>query len=245
MSSDSSSGVEYVKDAIGEKFQDLPASTYSEAGEESSSAVKARLFNRQRSLHQILGGGKAADTFLWKDKFVSAGILAGATVVYLILEHSGYTLLTILSNLFLVTLVVLFVWSNAAVFLNRSPPPLPNLYVSEEVANSLALALRAEINKVLAIIKDIALGKDFKLFLKVMAILWGLSIVGGWFHFLTLVYLAVLVSHTIPAVYDTYEDQIELYAKKGYEQAQKQYKKVDETVLSKIWNAFPKLKKSD
>ncbi|MCO5614777.1 hypothetical protein L7F22_069061 [Adiantum nelumboides] len=245
MSSDSSSSAEDVKNAIDEKFQDLPASTYSEAGEESSAAVKNRLFNRQRSLHQILGGGKAADTFLWRDKFMSAGILAGATVLYLILEHSGYTLLTILSNLLLVALGVLFVWSNAAVFLNRSPPPLPNLYVSEDVANSLALAVGVEINKVLAIIKDIALGKDFKLFLKVMAILWGLSVVGGWFHFLTLIYLAVLVSHTIPAVYETYEDQIELYAKKGYEQAQHQYKKVDETVLTKIWNAFPKLKKSD
>ncbi|MCO5557762.1 hypothetical protein L7F22_011333 [Adiantum nelumboides] len=245
MSSDSSSSAEDLKNALDEKFQDLPASTYSEAGEESSAAVKNRLFNRQRSLHQILGGGKAADTFLWRDKFMSAGILAGATVLYLILEHSGYTLLTILSNLLLVALGVLFVWSNAAVFLNRSPPPLPNLYVSEDVANSLALALRGEINKVLAIVKDIALGKDFKLFLKVMAILWGLSVVGGWFHFLTLIYLAVLVSHTIPAVYETYEDQIELYAKKGYEQAQQQYKKVDETVLTKIWNAFPKLKKSD
>lgn len=245
MTSDSSSGAEDVKNVIADKFQDLPASTYSEAGEESVPPVKSRLFNRQRSLHQVLGGGKAADTFLWRDKFMSAGILAGATVVYLVLEHSGYTLLTIISNLLLVTLGVLFLWSNAAVFLNRSPPPLPNLYISEERATSLALALRMEVNKVLAIVRDIALGKDFKVFLKVMAILWGLSVVGGWFHLLTLVYLAVLVAHTIPVVYEKYEDQIEQYAKQGYEQAQKQYKKVDETVFSKVWGAFPKLRKSE
>lgn len=245
MSSESSSGLEYVKDAIADKFQDLPASTYTESMEESSQPIKSRLFNRQRSLHQIFGGGKAADTFLWRDKFMSAGILVGATIVYLVIEYSGYTLLSIISNLLLVTMGVLFVWSNAAVFLNRSPPPLPNLHLSEEAANSLALALRVEINKVLAIAKDIALGKDFILFLKVMGILWGLTIVGGWFHMMTLLYLGVLVSHTIPVVYETYEDQIELYAKQGYEQAQKHYKKVDETVFSKIFNAFPKLKKSD
>lgn len=245
MSSESSSGPEYVKDAIADKFHDLPASTYTGAVEEPSQPIKSRLFNRQRSLHQIFGGGKAADTFLWRDKFMSAGILGGATIVYLVIEYSGYTLLTIISNLLLVTLGVLFVWSNAAEFLKRSPPPLPNLHVSEEAANSLALALRVEINKALAIARDVALGKDFKLFLKVMGILWGLTIVSGWFHILTLVYLGVVVSHTIPVIYDTYEDQIELYAKQGYEQAQKHYKKVDETVFSKIYSTFPKLKKSD
>lgn len=245
MSSESTSGLEYVKDAIADKFQDFPASTYTDAEESSPQPIKSRLFNRQRSLHQIFGGGKAADAFLWHDKFMSAGILGGATIVYLVIEYSGCTLLTIISNLLLVTLGVLFAWSNAAHFLNRSPPPLPNLHVSEEAANSLALALRVEINKVLVIARDVALGKDFKLFLKVMGILWGLSIVSGWFHVLTLLYLGVLISHTIPVVYETYEDQIELYAKQGYEQAQKHYKKIDETVFSKIFNAFPKLKKSD
>eukprot|EP00250_Pteridium_aquilinum_P010085 c19143_g2_i1 orf=428-1165(-) len=245
MSSESSSGVEFVKDAIADKFQDLPESSFSDAVEEPSQPIKPRLFNRQRSLHQVFGGGKAADTFLWRDKFMSGGILAGATIIYFVLEFSGCTLLTIISNLLLVTMGVLFVWSNAAVFLNRPPPPLPDLHVSEEVANSLALALRVEINKVLVIARDIALGKDFKLFVKVMAILWGLSIVGGWFHLLTLLYLGVVVSHTIPVVYETYEDQIELYAKQGYEQAQKHYKKVDETVFSKVFNALPKLRKTD
>ncbi|KAH7427388.1 hypothetical protein KP509_10G041900 [Ceratopteris richardii] len=187
----------------------------------------------------------AADTILWRNKFLSAGLLVGATVVYLLLEHLGFTLLSILSNLLMVTLGVLFVWSFGADLLNRPPPPLPKLYISEDAANSLAFALREQVNKLLAVAKDIALGKDVKLFLKVIAILWGLSIVGGWFHFLTLVYLGFLVVHTIPIVYETYEDQIELYAKQGYEQAQKHYKKVDETVFSKIFNAFPKLKKSD
>ncbi|KAH7444002.1 hypothetical protein KP509_02G059800 [Ceratopteris richardii] len=239
------SGVDLVENAVAEKFNDLPASTPSEADDKPHHPVKTRLFNRERSLHEIFGGGKAADTVLWKNKFMAGGILVGATIVYLILEHSGYTLLSIISNLLLVTFGVLFVWSNAAAFLNRSPPPLPGFYISEEQAKSLALALSVEINKALAAAHEIALGKDLKQFLKVMGVLWGLSIVGGWFHFLTLVYLAIVVAHTIPAVYDTYEDQIEHYLKYGYAEAQKQYKKVDENVFSKVFNAFPKLKKSD
>lgn len=39
--------------------------------------------------------------------------------------------------------------------------------MSEETARSLAMALRVEINRVLAVVHDIALGKDFKHFLKV------------------------------------------------------------------------------
>ena len=45
---------------------------------------------------------------------------------------------------------------------------MPNLEISEKVANGLALALREEINKALAIAHDIALGKDLKKFLKVV-----------------------------------------------------------------------------
>ena len=45
---------------------------------------------------------------------------------------------------------------------------MPNLEISEKVANSLALALREEINKALVIAHDIALGKDLKQFIKVV-----------------------------------------------------------------------------
>ncbi|KAH7437516.1 hypothetical protein KP509_05G075900 [Ceratopteris richardii] len=239
------SGVEYLGDAVAEKLRDFPGSSPSESVDKPSHPVKKRLFDRERSLHEIFGGGKAADSLLWRNKYLAGGVLVGATVLYFVLEHSGYTLLSIISKLLLVALAVLFIWSNAAEFLNRSPPPLPDLYISDKVASSLALALREPINNALAAARDLALGKDFKLFLKVMGVLWGLSIVGGWFHFLTLVYLVIVVAHTIPAVYDTYEDQIELYLKQGYTVAQNHYKKADETVFSKIHSMFPKLKKSD
>lgn len=221
-----------VQEAVAEKFHDSP-----------EEHPPTRLFNRHRSVHQILGGGKHADILLWRDKFMSAGILGGFTVAYLLFEHSGYTLLKIIANLLLVCFAVLFVWSNAAVFLNRSPPPLPNFQISEEAATSLALALRVEINKVMATGHDIALGRDFKTFLKVVAVLWGLSVVGGWFHFLTLVYLCFVLAHTIPVIYEKYEDQIESYAKIAFEEAHKQYKKADATLLSKFPWFASKVKK--
>lgn len=242
----SDSSVDYVADAVAKELEDLPASSHSEATERPPHAPRMDgFFNRQRSLHNLLGGGKAADSFLWRDKFMSAGILAGASIVYFVLEHSGYTLLSIMATLLMITFGVLFLWSNAAALLNRSPPPLPDFYLSEDEAKRLALTLREEVNKVLAVAHDLALGKDFKVLLKVGAVLWGLSVVGGWFHFLTLVYLAVLVSHTIPAVYEKYEDQVDLYAKRAYEEVHTRYRDIDEKYLSKLPKAFPAAKKEE
>ena len=52
--------------------------------------------------------------------------------------------------------------------IDRSPPPLPDLRISEEVANSVASTLSIEINKILAAAHEIALGKDLKQFIKVV-----------------------------------------------------------------------------
>jgi hypothetical protein len=74
-------------------------------------------------------------------------------------------------------------------YLYRAPPPLPELSLSEDFVLSTANTVRLELNKVLAIAHDVALGKDFKLFLKVIAVLWIVSTAAGWFSLLTLVYI--------------------------------------------------------
>ena len=45
---------------------------------------------------------------------------------------------------------------------------MPDLRISEEVANCVASTLSVEINKILAAAHEIALGKDFKQFIKVV-----------------------------------------------------------------------------
>ncbi len=51
--------------------------------------------------------------------------------------------------------------------LYRPGPPVPDLTLSEDDVLSTASVLRVELNKVLEVVRDVALGKDFKLFLKV------------------------------------------------------------------------------
>jgi hypothetical protein len=184
-----------------------------------------------------------ADILLWRHWPTTAGVLAVSTIAYVLFEWSGYTLLSLLSNVLLFLVVILFLWSNAAALLNRSPPPLPELSLSEEQVMSVAAVLRIELNKILAVAHDVALGKDFKLFIKVVIGLWLISTVGGWFSFLTLLYIGVVVSHTLPVLYETYEEEIEKYAKVAGNHAHTQYRKFDANVLSKIPRAPPKAKK--
>jgi hypothetical protein len=54
--------------------------------------------------------------------------------------------------------------------LHRALPPLPELSLSEEFVIRTANSVRLELNKALAIAHDVALGKDFKLFLKVFEV---------------------------------------------------------------------------
>ena len=55
-----------VEAAIADKVHDLPASTPSEAEEEHPKHnIKKRLFNRERSLHDIFGGGKGKCLIIW------------------------------------------------------------------------------------------------------------------------------------------------------------------------------------
>jgi hypothetical protein len=63
--------------------------------------------------------GVAADSALWRDKYLSGGVLGGSTLVWFLLEKSGYTFMTLLCNILMFVVVILFVWSNVAALLHR------------------------------------------------------------------------------------------------------------------------------
>lgn len=74
----------------------------------------------------------------------------------------------ILDTLIAVDLSHQSIWTYWGLFLCRPPPRIPELHLSEDMVINFASALRVEINKALAIAHDIALGKDLKVFLKVL-----------------------------------------------------------------------------
>ncbi|KAJ4971906.1 hypothetical protein NE237_005005 [Protea cynaroides] len=193
-----------------------------------------RLFNRQRTVHQILGGGLVADVTLWRQKNVTLGILLVSLSSWLVFERSGYTLLSLVSSVLLLLIAILFFWTKSAAILNRPPPTLPNLHISEEVVNEAAAVICSQVNNFLSTSCDIALGKDPKMFFKVAAFLWLISVIGSWTDFLTFGYTSLVIILTVPVLYERYEDQIDRYILMGYRELQKLFVKFDNEIVSKI-----------
>ncbi|XP_061349830.1 reticulon-like protein B1 [Gastrolobium bilobum] len=193
-----------------------------------------RLFGREKPLHSVLGGGKPADVLLWRNKKISAGVLSGVTAVWIFFELLEYHFLTLVCHSLILLLAVLFLWSNAHTFIHKTPPKIPVVHLPEEPFLQVASALRIEINRGIAAIRDIGSGRDLKNFLIVIVGLWVLSIVGNWCNFLTLFYIAFVLLHTVPVVYDKYEDKIDPLAEKVIIEIKKQYAVFDAKVLSKI-----------
>jgi len=199
----------------------------------NSSSVK-RLFGREKPVHTLFGGGKSADVILWRNKQTSAGVLAGATVMWLLFEWLGYYLLTLICHVLILGITILFVWSNASAFINKQPVRIPQISFSEKVFQDVASALRFEINRLFTVIHDVASGRDLKKFLMVVAGLWILSVIGSWANFLTLFYVAFVFAHTVPVLYEKYEDQVDAFTFKAMDEAKKHYGTFDAKVLSKI-----------
>ncbi|THG17355.1 reticulon-like protein B12 isoform X1 [Camellia sinensis] len=193
-----------------------------------------RLFNRQTTVHQILGGGLVADVMLWRTKNVTVGILVVTLAAWLVFEKSGYTLLSLVSSVLLLLVTIFFLWAKSAAILNRPSPPLPDLYLSEEAVNDIAALVRGYINALLSTSKDVALGKDTRLFFKVAAYLCLISIIGGLTDFLTLGYTSLVIVLSIPALYERYEDYIDRCILMGCRKLQQLYVRFDVECLARV-----------
>ncbi|KAL6979531.1 Reticulon-like protein B1 [Sarracenia purpurea var. burkii] len=238
------SKLESVKENVTEKFHDDDSSSSSSSSdsddekkklEPSASKPKVyRLFGREQPVHKVLGGGKPADVFLWRSKKISAGVLGGVTALWVLFELLDYHLLTLVCHALILALAILFLWSNASTFINKSSPRIPEVCIPEEPVLEFASALRIEINWGFGVLREIASGRDLKTFLSVIAGLWILSVVGSWCNFLSLFYIAFVILHTVPVLYEKYEDHVDAFSEKAMIEIKKQYAVFNAKVLSKI-----------
>ncbi|KAL6609553.1 hypothetical protein ACP70R_039522 [Stipagrostis hirtigluma subsp. patula] len=192
------------------------------------------LFRRPRSVHKLLGGRKVADVLLWRNRNLSAGILAGATLVWFLFDVVEYNIVTLLCHIALLGMLLLFIWSNAAPLFDRPPPHIPEVIVSEHAFREVALSIHYKLAHFVSVLYDIACGKDLKKFLMVIGSLWILAIVGDTCSFTTLLYVGFLCALTLPVLYERYEAEVDRIIAKGSDDLKKFYKKVDSNVLNKI-----------
>ncbi|KAL3652294.1 hypothetical protein CASFOL_001975 [Castilleja foliolosa] len=200
----------------------------------ASTSSSYKLSGRQSTVHQLVGGGKAADAILWKRRRVSCGIIIVSTFSWIMVERSGISFLSLCSDVLLVLIVLLFLRANYAVFRKKKLQTLPELVLSEEMVNSAALSFRDKVNYMLLMAHDITLGKDFRIFFKVVIAFWLLSLIGTLISFFTFAYIGIIISITIPALYDKFRDIIDRYVGTIHRQFSKHYKIVDESLHSRV-----------
>ncbi|XP_066377195.1 reticulon-like protein B2 isoform X1 [Miscanthus floridulus] len=204
-----------------------------------------RLLGEDTSVHKALGGGKTADVLLWKDKKTSAVVIVGATVIWVLFEVLDYHLLTLISHVLIGLLAVLFLWSKATTFIKKSPPDIPVVQIPEDLVVNVSRALCNDINRALHLFREIAMGHDLKKCLFVIVGLWVNSVFGSSCDLLTLIYIAVLLLHTVPILYDKYQDKVDHFAGRAHIEALKQYEVLDAKVVSKIPRGLVKSKKQN
>ncbi|KAA8543617.1 hypothetical protein F0562_021637 [Nyssa sinensis] len=235
-------GPESIEEKIKEAVDDSSSSSSDNETDKHFLSKKNRLFGRQKPIHTVLGGGKSADIILWRNKQISAGMLAGATVIWLLFEWIG-------SRLYKESLIWCPLGDNSdwlkrpfglerkgtiTEFDIRSPLDFPEVVLPEDLFMSIALLLRDQINQAFTILHGVASGKDLKKFLYVIVALWILSVVGSWFDLLTLLYIIFVLLQTGPLLYEMHEDEVDNYAEKAMVELKKQYVVLDEKVLQKL-----------
>ncbi|WOK93663.1 reticulon-like protein B2 isoform X2 [Canna indica] len=231
----------HTSDRVNEMIHEYKGSSSSSSDSDSDkpsfhASRKKHLFGRKESLHAFLGGGKLADIILWRNKQLSGSMLAGFTVVWLLFEWIGYHLLTFICHSVIFLLGLCFLWSNAASFVNRAPPKLPEVFLPEDSFLYVAHMIRGEINEAFATFRYVASGKDSRTFLKAIGGLWVVSVVGGWFSFLTLIYIVVLLVYTAPVFYEKFEDHVDLTVEKAMVEINKHYAILDEKSMESSQN---------
>ncbi|CAL5209903.1 unnamed protein product [Lathyrus oleraceus] len=195
------------------------------------------------SVYHALGAGLVADVLLWKNWRGGVAVLSSATTLWYLFERAGYNFLSFVANVILLLVVILFLWAKAANLLNRPLPPLPDLEISEETIGKFADALQIWINRALSVAHDIAIERNLLLCLQVVGVLLTISYLGSLFNFLTLIYICVLLSLSLPVLYDKYQDRCDEKIHIVHGVVHPHYRKVHSIILSIIPNRPKKEKK--
>ncbi|KAJ4758975.1 Reticulon-like protein [Rhynchospora pubera] len=213
-------------------------------GEEPLSGQVNKLLGRQKSVHHVLGGGKSADVLLWRNKKISSSVLGAATALWVVFEWLDYHFLTLVAFVLVLGMVVQFLWSNASGLLSSSCE-VPRVKLPEELFVNIGVAVGGQVNKFLDLIQEISCGGNLKQFLIVVLSLWAAAVIGSWCNLLTVIYIGFVCAHTLPVLYEKYQDQVDNFLAGVLGLLTSQYQKLDQSVLSKIPKGNLKSRKAE
>ncbi|CAL1390830.1 unnamed protein product [Linum trigynum] len=113
-------------------------------------------------------------------------------------------------------------------------PQIPEIVLHEHTFREAATVFHRRFNQALAILLDIACGRDPGLFILAIVFLYILSVVGTCFSFLNFLYLGYVGLQTVPILYERYEAEVDYIAGTLMRDMRRAYRKFDSRVLNKI-----------
>ncbi|KAF3446130.1 hypothetical protein FNV43_RR11309 [Rhamnella rubrinervis] len=128
-----------------------------------------------------LGSGRVADTLLWKDKKQTFITLLVLVAIYYNFIASGFTIITALTKLLLVTSIFLFIHAILpgkilGYTIEKLSPS--HFHLSEEMSRRVAISAASSWNTAVKTLKSLAKGNDWILFIKVALSLLAVSFIG-------------------------------------------------------------------
>ncbi|CAH1424702.1 unnamed protein product [Lactuca virosa] len=174
------------------------------SNDNDNGARRMRLFGRERPIYEILGGGKAANILLWRDKAVSGAVFMGVMALWFLFEVAEYNLVTFLCHLTITVMLVIFIWSNGAKAFKWTPPEIPKFLLEESM---LCKDICEKLNVFLSWLINIACGNDIKLFCLVILVVSMLSTIGKYITASNLLFIGIVCMGTLPYLYERHEEK--------------------------------------
>ncbi|KAJ0037720.1 hypothetical protein Pint_22094 [Pistacia integerrima] len=186
------------------------------------------------------GGGNVANIVLWKNKALSAGILIGVTIIWLLFEVVEFHFITLVCHFLTIMMIILLIWSKSSSLIQiRTPHRIDEFNLSE----STCAFLFGNLSWLLIKFYDISSGNDFRLFLLTLVLLWILSVIGEYFSSPSLLYFVFLCLETLPAICVSFQGEVDYLAGKSTQDMKKLFQDFNSKVLDRIPRAPTKEKK--
>ncbi|CAN6979155.1 hypothetical protein IGI04_038113 [Brassica rapa subsp. trilocularis] len=131
---------------------------------------------------RILGGGKVADTLLWKDLKQTLTAVLILVSIYYNFVATGSTIITALSKALLVSSVFLFlhgILPEKIFGYTIEKIPASKFHVSKDTSHHLSLSVVTSWNTTVKALKSLCQGNDWSFFLKVVFVLLIMSFAGA------------------------------------------------------------------
>ncbi|CBI18559.3 unnamed protein product, partial [Vitis vinifera] len=187
----------------------------------------------------------ARDILLWRRKKMSVMVFFISTATWVLMEVYQFNSITIVCWVGMAVVTSLFIWGNMCRLLGKEPPSLSGLEITEQSTTEMTILFRESIEEAVRWMFRVGAESEWYVFAGVVTGLWILSIVGSCMDLLTLAYIGIMMSVTIPVIYIKYEDKIKRYGERVKVHWRKLVEIVDEKVFMNVKNKLFKQKEKE